>query len=138
MRGGLNRLSRFSLSRRSRTGCVASRPDGSAVARRGAMDFYRKVPDELKEASRTGGLLSLCACGVVALTLVTEIGAFLRTEVRTKIDVDTFAGSQLRVNFNLSFPHLHCDYASVDLWDKIGRNQANVTQNIEVAARRTA
>lgn len=107
------------------------RCDGSIVARRGEMDFYRKVPDELKEASRTGGLLSLCACGVVALTLVTEIGAFLRTEVRTKIDVDTFAGSQLRVNFNLSFPHLHCDYASVDLWDKIGRNQANVTQNIE-------
>ncbi|KAH8098337.1 hypothetical protein JL720_1276 [Aureococcus anophagefferens] len=108
--------------------CVASRPGRHG---RGAMDFYRKVPDELKEASRTGGLLSLCACGVVALTLVTEIGAFLRTEVRTKIDVDTFAGSQLRVNFNLSFPHLHCDYASVDLWDKIGRNQANVTQNIE-------
>ena len=95
------------------------------------MDFYRKVPDELKEASRTGGCLSVTAVGLVALTLFVEIGAFLSTEIRTRIDVDTFAGSQLRINFNLSFPHLHCDYASVDLWDKIGRNQANVTQNIE-------
>ena len=95
------------------------------------MDFYRKVPDELKEASRTGGCLSVTAVGLVALTLFVEIGAFLSTEIRTRIDVDTFAGSQLRINFNLSFPHLHCAYASVDLWDKIGRNQANVTQNIE-------
>ncbi|KAH8062250.1 hypothetical protein JL722_3164 [Aureococcus anophagefferens] len=126
--GAVRRARRGTARRRGTRGCVASRPGRHG---RGAMDFYRKVPDELKEASRTGGLLSLCACGVVALTLVTEIGAFLRTEVRTKIDVDTFAGSQLRVNFNLSFPHLHCDYASVDLWDKIGRNQANVTQNIE-------
>lgn len=39
--------------------------------------------------------------------------------------------SNARINFNISFPHLHCDMASIDLWDKIGRNQADVTRNIE-------
>jgi len=54
-----------------------------------------------------------------------------RAPYLTRIDVDAGVGSQLRVNFNVSFPDLHCDFASIDLWDKIGRNQVNVTRNVE-------
>lgn len=95
------------------------------------MDFYRKVPSDLLQTTASGGILTITAAALMVLVLMTEVSVFLSTEVKTSIDIDTYAGSQLRINFNLSFPHLHCDYASVDLWDKIGRNAANVTQNIE-------
>jgi hypothetical protein len=32
----------------------------------------------------------------------------------------TAAGDLLRINFNISFPHLACQYASVDLSDVLG------------------
>jgi len=95
------------------------------------MDFYRKVPSDLLQTTASGGILTITAAALMVLVLMTEVSVFLSTEVKTSIDIYTYAGSQLRINFNLSFPHLHCDYASVDLWDKIGRNAANVTQNIE-------
>ena len=41
-----------------------------------------------------------------------EVGAYLRTEVRSRVGLDEGTGAQLRINFNLSFPHLHCDHAS--------------------------
>mmetsp|Transcript_35529 Transcript_35529/g.110033 ORF Transcript_35529/g.110033 Transcript_35529/m.110033 type:complete len:454 (+) Transcript_35529:605-1966(+) len=98
---------------------------------RAQLDLWPKVPRELSEASAAGGALSLCALAMTAWILVAEIGAFARTELASRVDVDAAGGSQLRVTFNMSFPHLHCDHASVDLWDKIGRNQLNVTANVE-------
>lgn len=99
---------------------------------RASLDVFAKVPQELTEASIAGGACSLTALVVMAALMLVEVAVFLsRSELVTKIDVDVASGSQLRINFNLSFPHLHCDFAAIDLWDKIGRNQANVSRNIE-------
>jgi len=94
-------------------------------------DMYRKVPDELQESWRGGSVMSICCLALMGWITLVEVGAYLRTEVRSKVGLDDSKGAALRINFNLSFPHLHCDHASVDLWDKIGRNSVNVTQNIE-------
>jgi hypothetical protein len=38
------------------------------------------------------------------------------------------AGDTLRINFNFSFPHLACQYASVDVSDVLGMARAQRTQ----------
>ena len=82
-------------------------------------DFYRKVPEDLKQATQTGGLMSILWLVMLGWIVLAETGRFLTSEYRSRIDVDT-SQEQLRIDFNISFPHLHCDRASVDLWDKIG------------------
>jgi len=97
-----------------------------------SLDLFTKIPGELTESSIAGGAFSVTALVVMAWLMAVEVWVFLSAApLESKIDVDVHSGSQLRINFNLTFPHLHCDYASIDLWDKIGRNQANVTRNIE-------
>ena len=93
-------------------------------------DFYRKVPEDLKQATQTGGLMSILWLVMLGWIVLAETGRFLTSEYRSRIDVDR-SQDQLRIDFNISFPHLHCDRASVDLWDKIGRNQADLTRTVE-------
>ena len=73
------------------------------------------------------------ACAAVVLGLFgVELFAYMDSPLSSRVDVAAdFGEPRLRVNFNLSFPALPCDLASVDLWDKIGQNQVNVTQNVE-------
>ena len=93
-------------------------------------DFYRKVPEDLKQATQAGGLMSILWLVMLGWIVLAETGRFLTSEYRSRIDVDR-SQDQLRIDFNISFPHLHCDRASVDLWDKIGRNQADITRTVE-------
>ena len=61
----------------------------------------------------------------------TVLQHLLTSEYRSRIDVDT-SQEQLRIDFNISFPHLHCDRASVDRQRiKYGRNQADITRTVE-------
>lgn len=52
------------------------------------------------------------------------------------------AGDLLRINFNISFPHLACQYASVDLSDVLGMVRRSAAQRHRLCAlprlRRTA
>lgn len=98
-----------------------------------SMDMFRKVPGDLTSSTLSGGVLSVAAVATMALMMLVEVWVFLKHEpLQTKIDVDVGgASTPLRINFNLTFPHLHCDFASIDLWDKIGKNVANVSKNIE-------
>ncbi|KAJ8610018.1 hypothetical protein CTAYLR_006645 [Chrysophaeum taylorii] len=90
------------------------------------------VPGDLTEASLAGGACSVVALVLMGVMMFVEVVTFAsRSPIVTKIDVDLHSGTQLRINFNLSFPHLHCDFASIDVWDKIGRNQLNLSRNIE-------
>ena len=94
------------------------------------MDFYRKVPEDLKQATRAGGACSVLWLVLLGWIVLAETGRFLTSEYRSRIDVDA-SQDQLRIDFNISFPQLHCDRATVDLWDKIGRNQADITRTVE-------
>jgi len=96
-------------------------------------DLFLKVPRDFAEGTATGGACSVVALVVIVVMAVTEVATFAagRGTFKSSIDVDVTAGSQLRINFNLSFPQVHCDFASVDLWDKIGRQAVNVTRNVE-------
>ena len=50
-----------------------------------------------------------------------ELGSFLQTETRTQLVVDRSPqGDLLRINFNVSFPSLPCEFASLDVSDALG------------------
>jgi len=96
-----------------------------------SVDFYRRVPKDLTEATALGAFMSLCAMGVMAVLFLSETAAFARTNIATSITLDENTQPQIRLNFNITMLDLHCDYVSVDVWDALGTNRQNVTKNVE-------
>ena len=52
------------------------------------MDFYRKVPEDLKQATRAGGACSALWLVLLGWIVLAETGRFLTSEYRSRIDVD--------------------------------------------------
>ncbi|KAL3775734.1 hypothetical protein ACHAW5_005889 [Stephanodiscus triporus] len=96
-----------------------------------SMDFYRRVPKDLTEATSLGAFMSLCAIAVMGVLFLSETIAFARTAIETSIALDENDQPQIRLNFNITLMDLHCDYVSVDVWDTLGTNRQNVTKNVE-------
>jgi len=96
-----------------------------------SVDFYRRVPKDLTEATTLGAFMSLAAMAIMTLLFFAETIAFARTSITTEIALDENSESQIQLNFNVSLFALHCDFVSVDVWDVLGTNRQNVTKNIE-------
>eukprot|EP00568_Trieres_chinensis_P010519 CAMPEP_0183305858 /NCGR_PEP_ID=MMETSP0160_2-20130417/10464_1 /TAXON_ID=2839 ORGANISM="Odontella Sinensis, Strain Grunow 1884" /NCGR_SAMPLE_ID=MMETSP0160_2 /ASSEMBLY_ACC=CAM_ASM_000250 /LENGTH=476 /DNA_ID=CAMNT_0025469135 /DNA_START=146 /DNA_END=1576 /DNA_ORIENTATION=- len=95
------------------------------------IDFYRRVPKDLTEATTLGAIMSLVAMATMSVLFFSETWAFARTTLETAIAVDDNAEPQIRLNFNITLHALHCDFVSVDVWDALGTNRQNVTKNVE-------
>lgn len=96
-----------------------------------SVDFYRRVPKDLTEATTLGAFMSLCAMIVMALLFSAETFAFAKTKITTEIALDDNTAPQIQLNFNITLFALQCDYVSVDVWDVLGTNKQNVTKNVE-------
>jgi len=96
-----------------------------------SVDFYRRVPKDLTEATSLGALMSVCAMLVMGVLFFAESMAFARTRIVTEIALDDNSDPVVQLNFNISLLSLPCDYVSVDVWDVLGTNKQNVTKNVE-------
>lgn len=103
----------------------------SATARLKAIDFYRKIPRDLTEATLSGAGLSIVAAIFMILLFGMELRSYLTISTRTDVIVDQSKdGDLLRVNFNFSFPSLSCEFASVDVNDVLGTARFNLTKTV--------
>ncbi len=89
-----------------------------------SVDFYRKIPKDMTEGTVPGSVISLLASFVIALLLVSEVTNYLTPQFNTRVVVDrSLDGDLMRINFNVSFPRLSCEFASVDVGDVMGMNK---------------
>ncbi|CAH8336967.1 unnamed protein product [Eruca vesicaria subsp. sativa] len=96
-----------------------------------SVDFYRKIPRDLTEATLSGAGLSIVAALSMLFLFGMELNNYLAVSTTTSIIVDrSHDGDFLRMDFNLSFPSLSCEFASVDVSDVLGTNRLNVTKTI--------
>jgi len=95
------------------------------------VDFYRRVPKDLTEATTLGAIMSMGAMVVMGVLFFSETLAFARSTITTAISLDENTQPQIRLNFNITLSDLHCDYVSVDVWDALGTNRQNITKNVE-------
>lgn len=101
---------------------------------RGAsLDFYRKVPNDLVEGTRSGSFLSIFALLTMFTLFYFETKEFLRREIVTNLCLDradNVSDKKFRINLNITMMDLKCEFASVDVVSYWGEEQ-NVTQNIK-------
>ncbi|GMH05719.1 hypothetical protein Nepgr_007559 [Nepenthes gracilis] len=96
-----------------------------------SVDFYRKIPRDLTEASLSGAGLSIIAALSMVFLFGMELNNYLAVSTTTSIVVDRSSdGDFLRIEFNISFPVLSCEFASVDVSDVLGTNRLNITKTI--------
>ncbi|TQD82257.1 hypothetical protein C1H46_032189 [Malus baccata] len=88
--------------------------------------MYRKILGDLTEASLSGARLSIMA----ALAMMFLFG-MVTVSTSTSVIVDKSSdGDFLCIEFNISFPALPCEFASLDVSDVLGTNRLNVTKTI--------
>ncbi|XP_050219593.1 protein disulfide isomerase-like 5-4 [Mercurialis annua] len=96
-----------------------------------SVDFYRKIPRDLTEASLSGAGLSIIAALSMVFLFGMELNNYLAVSTSTSVIVDKSSdGDFLRMDFNLSFPSLSCEFASVDVSDVLGTNRVNISKTI--------
>ncbi|KAK9269549.1 hypothetical protein L1049_001325 [Liquidambar formosana] len=96
-----------------------------------SVDFYRKIPRDLTEASLSGAGLSIIAALSIVFLFGMELSNYLAVSTSTSVIVDRSSdGDFLRIDFNISFPALSCEFASVDLSDVLGTNRLNITKTV--------
>ncbi|EPS61947.1 hypothetical protein M569_12845, partial [Genlisea aurea] len=102
-----------------------------STAKLKSVDFYRKIPRDLTEASLSGAGLSIIAAFSMIFLFGMELRDYLNVSTSTSIIVDQSSdGDFLRMHFNISFPALSCEFASVDVSDVLGTNRLNLTKTI--------
>ncbi|XP_058219998.1 protein disulfide isomerase-like 5-4 [Rhododendron vialii] len=96
-----------------------------------SVDFYRKIPRDLTEASLSGAGLSIIAALSMIFLFGMELSSYLKVSTATSVIVDKSSdGEFLRIDFNISFPALSCEFASVDVSDVLGTNRLNITKTL--------
>ncbi|KAJ8483615.1 hypothetical protein OPV22_016100 [Ensete ventricosum] len=96
-----------------------------------SVDFYRKIPRDLTEASLSGAGLSIIAAVAMMFLFGMELSNYLTVSTLTSIIVDRSSdGEFLLMDFNISFPALSCEFASVDVSDVLGTNRLNITKTV--------
>lgn len=104
------------------------------LSRLRSIDFYKKIPNDLTEATLTGGSLSILAALFIAFLLIAEFKQYMSLETESHMVVDRSPhGELLRINFNLSFPALSCEYATLDVSDALGSKKINLTKTVRKA-----
>ncbi|KAL4566829.1 hypothetical protein LXL04_030954 [Taraxacum kok-saghyz] len=96
-----------------------------------SVDFFRKIPRDLTEASLSGAGLSIMAAFSMMFLFGMELQNYLTMSTTTSVIVDQSSDSEiLLIGFNMSFPSLSCEFASLDVSDVLGTNRLNVTKTI--------
>lgn len=104
---------------------------GLNLRRLKSVDFYRKIPTDLSEASVSGAILSVAATVLILFLLGSELTGYMRVESESTLIVDRSAhGELLRINFNISFPTLSCEFATLDVSDAMGLKRLNLTKTV--------
>ncbi|KAF6136421.1 hypothetical protein GIB67_019304 [Kingdonia uniflora] len=97
-----------------------------------SIDFYRKIPRDLTEASISGAGLSIITAFFSMMFLFgMEFGDYLTLSTSTLVAVNKSKdGELLQIELNISFPTLSCEFASIDINDVLGTDRLNITKTI--------
>ena len=93
----------------------------SIVLLLGMVGERRSIGSLLKKLQPSSRLVETIWHVDMSLPVLQELNAFLTPDLESQMVVDRSAhGELLRINFNISFPSLPCEFASLDVSDALG------------------
>ena len=93
-------------------------------------DAYPKTLEDFRIKTLGGGAITVVAAVVMIMLFTSEIQDYLTPSVDEQLFVDTTRGSKIKINLDLVFPKIGCDFLSLDAQDVTGEQQISVEHNI--------
>lgn len=100
------------------------------MAKLSNIDIFRKIPNDLTQATRRGGLLSIFVATLIGFVLFCEVWTYIQGETKSRIVLDSNTESKLDINIDISFFELPCRYATIEVWDYLGNAKLDVSAEI--------
>lgn len=85
-----------------------------------SFDIFPKLSENIRTRTNWGGLVSLCGMALIAVLFFAELSSYIHVERSERLYVDRTQKEKMRVNFDISFPHIACSVMSVDVMDVTG------------------
>ena len=101
--------------------------------------FFRKVPKDVTEATKLGGILSVIAVLTIGWLVREEYTLFRKVKLTTELHLDQSSmpvplgpehAGDIRINFNLTMHRLPCLYAHMQVADHVGSHKMGGTRNV--------
>ncbi len=99
-----------------------------------SVDFYRKLPDDVAHATKTGAILSWAAAFLMGLLFLTELSSYLSGVVTTSFDIDTNSAQDIEIFLKITTPHVACQFLSIDASNVLGTRRTNISKSIQKCA----
>ncbi|KFM75669.1 Endoplasmic reticulum-Golgi intermediate compartment protein 3, partial [Stegodyphus mimosarum] len=93
-------------------------------------DAYPKTLEDFRVKTFSGAAITIVSAVVIVLLFISELNYYLAPEVTEELFVDVSRSEKLRINIDVTFPKLCCEFLSVDAMDVSGEQQINVDHNI--------
>merc|ERR1711976_696023 len=91
------------------------------------LDFYPKTLEDFKERTFVGAIVTIVSFLIIFWLVLTEVAIYLSTDVSNELVVDNSNREDfLRINVEIVFPKLPCNFLSLDVLDISGETQLNV------------
>ena len=71
----------------------------------------------------------ICGC-IMLLLFASETRDYLTPEIREELIVDTTRAGKLKINLDVVFPRISCDYLVLDAMDVSGEQHIDIEHNI--------
>jgi hypothetical protein len=96
-----------------------------------SVDFYRKLPDDVAQATKTGAILSWAAAFLMGLLFLTELSSYLSGVVTTSFDIDSNSAQDIEIFLKITTPHVACQFLSIDATNVLGTRRTNISKSLQ-------
>jgi hypothetical protein len=88
-------------------------------------DAYAKPMDDFRIRTRSGGVLTLVSGLVMIVLFASEIRDYLQPAVKEELFVDTSRSGKLKINLDIEFSRISCDFLGLDAMDISGEHSVD-------------
>lgn len=95
-----------------------------------SFDIFPKTLEDYRVRTYAGAFVSVVSVVIIILLVISEISIYMNNITDTSVFVDTARDEKIRINVDITFPRLPCDYLSLDAVDISGDAQLDVFHHI--------
>ena len=93
-------------------------------------DAYPKTLEDFRVKTFTGATVTVIAGFIMVMLLISELQYYRTIELQSELYVDMSQGHKLKINLNVTFPHLPCGFVGLDAIDVSGKRQLNIAHTL--------